>query len=933
MLANDGKVIISTELDNNGFEKGIKSVKGSLGGLINVAKSLGAAIGVAFSVGAITNFAAESVKAANELSGALTGLQSILDGQGRSFSAAKKFLEEYTADGLVPMTNAVAAYKNLAARGYDDSQIQQTMAALKDASAFGRQSSYSMGEAVQSATEGLKNENSVLVDNAGVTKNVAKMWEEYAASIGVAVTDLTQEQKIQAEVNGILEETKHQAGDAAKVAGTLSGQLSQLSVNFNNLKVAVGNAVKPIVQTFLPAINTAVTAMTQLANSAATAMSLLFGNVSSGTADAVTEVADGYQNAASGAEDLKDATEEAGKAAKKYLAGFDEITKVGSSSSGGAAAGTGNAASTTVAATTEVQDEISPKMQALIDKIMAMLAPLKNIDFSPAVEAFGRLKEAVEPITSKLFEGLEWAWYNILVPLSEWTIENIIPGYLDLLSAALTLLDTAIEGMQPLGEWLWNEFLQPIATWTGGAVVDAINAFVDALNRISDWVNEHGEGISNFVIIISSIAGAFGSMAVLAGIAAAIKDIGLLASGASIAMSPFLGTIMAWVAQIWLAISNVGSWITGTLVPAVTTALTGIANALGLSVGWVVAIAVAVGVAVAAIIIYWDEIVAAVRIAWEKIKEVWGVVSGWFDENVMQPISAFFSNLWEGIKILAADAWEGIKEFFAPAVKWFSDLFGSVQQTISDVFYNIGVIASGCWQVIKVVWAGISSWFNKTVVQPVAGFFTNMWNGLKNGAINAWNGIKAAFGPVATWFKTSFSNAWQGVVSVFSTAGTIFTNIKNGILTAFKKIVNGLIDGLNNVIATPFNGINTALKAIKDIKILGLTPFSGLKTISVPKIPHLAEGAVLPANKPFLAMVGDQKHGTNIEAPLETIQEAVAIVMADMTGCMTAGFEATVALLREILEAVYGIEIGDDVIGQAVARYNSKMAIIKGGNA
>ena len=45
-------------------------------------------------------------------------------------------------------------------------------------------------------------------------------------------------------------------------------------------------------------------------------------------------------------------------------------------------------------------------------------------------------------------------------------------------------------------------------------------------------------------------------------------------------------------------------------------------------------------------------------------------------------------------------------------------------------------------------------------------------------------------------------------------------------------------------------------------------------------IPKLAQGAVLPANKPFLAMVGDQKHGTNVEAPLATIQEALANVLA-----------------------------------------------------
>ena len=63
-------------------------------------------------------------------------------------------------------------------------------------------------------------------------------------------------------------------------------------------------------------------------------------------------------------------------------------------------------------------------------------------------------------------------------------------------------------------------------------------------------------------------------------------------------------------------------------------------------------------------------------------------------------------------------------------------------------------------------------------------------------------------------------------------------------------------------------------------------------------------------------MVGDQRHGTNIEAPLATIQEAVALVMQDQTAAILSGVQASVGIQREILEAVLGIQIGDDVIGR-----------------
>lgn len=96
------------------------------------------------------------------------------------------------------------------------------------------------------------------------------------------------------------------------------------------------------------------------------------------------------------------------------------------------------------------------------------------------------------------------------------------------------------------------------------------------------------------------------------------------------------------------------------------------------------------------------------------------------------------------------------------------------------------------------------------------------------------------------------------------------------------------------------------------------------------KIPALAEGRVLPANHPFLAMVGDQKHGTNVEAPLSTIQEAVALTMEDNTNGMMAGFEALQAELQQLRAVVEGIEVGDSTIGKAANRYNQKMAVIRG---
>lgn len=882
-MASDGKVTISTALDNAGLKKGIHSISGSLGGLKGVVSKLGAAIGVAFSVAAVVNFGKEASKAAMQLSDALTGLQSILEGQGRSFSNAKAFIEEYTEDGLIPATNAITAYKNLAMRGYDDSQIRQVMTALKDASAYGRQASYTMGEAVESASEGLKNENSILVDNAGVTKNVAKMWEEYAASIGTTAANLTQQQKIQAEVTGILEESKYQTGDAAKVAGTLSGQLQQLSFNFNNLKIAVGNAVNPILQSLLPAINSAITTITRFVNTFAAAMSLIFGQVSAQT-EAVVESA---EQATEAENDFAKSIGGAGKAAKKSLAGFDELNVLQSNAAGGGAGGGGGGGSssdTSVSGVAEIGEGVISKEAEKIAAIVKTIA-----DYVPVI------------VTA--LAGLKLGAF----------ISDLLTANIEAKTLKETIALLAKKAGITLGITL---------TLAGGAL--EIKGIVSAIK----------EGLSgiNFAEILLGGSGLAGGLSMaLNAILPSVTIAGQAVSGALLggAIGGIIAGIPAFITGIYDAIVSGIDWLNAALVGAGATAAgAGIGAIVGMLGGPIGAgIGALIGLAVG---LATDLVILVVQ-KWDEICEFFAPVADWFDENVIQPTGEFFSSLWENIAQLASACWEEIVKFFTPAVSWFSRLFESISRTVSDVFYNIGVIASGCWEIIKTAWNIAATWFDDTVIQPISDFFQETWDSVVSWASEAWEGIKEVFSNVASFFGDVFGDAWAKVVEVFSIAGEIFTDIKEGILTAFKAIVNGIIRGLNSVISIPFNGINTALRKIRNVSVLGLTPFAGLQTISVPQIPYLAQGAVLPANKPFMAVVGDQRHGTNVEAPLATIQEAVANVMGDQVAAMMAGFNALLAENQMLRQVVENIDLGDTTIGQAAGRYQQKIAIMRGG--
>ena len=93
-----------------------------------------------------------------------------------------------------------------------------------------------------------------------------------------------------------------------------------------------------------------------------------------------------------------------------------------------------------------------------------------------------------------------------------------------------------------------------------------------------------------------------------------------------------------------------------------------------------------------------------------------------------------------------------------------------------------------------------------------------------------------------------------------------------------KNAVNSGISLFNRFI----NWINSKLViSWPNIQFLGISGGS-YQLLKIPNIPLLAQGAVIPPNREFLAVLGDQKHGTNIEAPLDTIQQAAAQAFAEM---------------------------------------------------
>lgn len=262
------------------------------------------------------------------------------------------------------------------------------------------------------------------------------------------------------------------------------------------------------------------------------------------------------------------------------------------------------------------------------------------------------------------------------------------------------------------------------------------------------------------------------------------------------------------------------------------------------------------------------------------------------------------------------------------------ELFRATWKTIVSVF-------SIAWDGIKRVWGVVANWFNQTIVQPISNFFgnlwknignaaTNAWNTLKNGARAAWDGIKSIFTAIPNWFKDKFKSAWEAVKNVFSAGGRIFTGIKEGIVNAFKTVVNAIIGGINKVVAIPFNAINKVLNTLRNISILGVSPFGWISTFSVPQIPLLARGGIV--NDPTLAMIGER--GQEAIIPLENNTEWMRKIAQEMATELRASHDSMMEDIRATLHAILanmGVDIvlSDGVIAGRVDRILGQTAMRK----
>lgn len=114
----------------------------------------------------------------------------------------------------------------------------------------------------------------------------------------------------------------------------------------------------------------------------------------------------------------------------------------------------------------------------------------KNLNFEPIIRAFEKVTGAIQPLVDTITNGLAWAWENILLPFGKWSIEEAIPGVLDLIAAALEGINKVAVVVGPVLKDIWDEFLSPLADLAGTAITEVLEGMAWLVEKIFDLVSK-----------------------------------------------------------------------------------------------------------------------------------------------------------------------------------------------------------------------------------------------------------------------------------------------------------------------------------------------------------------------------------------------------------------------------------------------------------
>lgn len=866
-MAADGSVIIDTRMDTTGVQNGVSAIKQSFNGLGSAVKKIGLLIGGAFAVGKLVQFGKECV----ELGSDLAEVQNVVDvtfttmsgkvnefaknamtSAGLSETMAKRYVGTFGAmsksfgfsesqaydmsTALTQLTGDVASFYN----------ISQDLAYIKLKSVF-------TGE-----TETLKDLGVVMTQSA---------LDQYALANGYGKTtsEMTEQEKVALRLAFVQKQLSAASGDFIRTSDSWANQVRVMQLQLQSLKATVGQGLINIFTPVLKVINILLGKLATLANAFKSFTELITGKKSSGQTsgtgaglagtDAIADTADQYGQAADNAEKLADAnkdnataTKKANKETKNYLSSLDEVHKATSTGSGssytpsssGGSGGTGSSGLPSSVGNVDygnlaegetALDKISDSAKKLADLLKKLWKPFQAAwkkEGKNTIDAANIALSGIANLAKSVGKSLVEVWTN-------GTGTTMLTTMLQIAQNVLITIGNIASGFADA----WNK--NSVGTQIIQNIADALVVVMQFVEKIAEDTATWAANLDFYPLLesISNLTSAFAP---------------ILES---------IGNVLEWIYKN--IVLPMLTWIIETGIPTVINLVSDLAGFFADHQSIIETFGAALIGAFAA----------------AKIAELASSIGGSISTIMLYgkgliALMTGSGGIIGGIKAIATAIGPG--GIFIAAV---------------TACIAIGVLLYKNWDKIKEVAGAVWSWIKdktrsfvdgiKSKLSDLAEKIVSIWNGIKSSAKEKWNAIWSTI-------KEVVKKIVGGIVDKFKSARDKVVDVFEGIKNKVKEIFNKVIGIVNGAIGT----VNGAISGIESAFSFGPwkvpTPF-GSKTIGfsasfprVPTIPYLAKGAVIPPRSEFLAVLGDQKKGNNIEAPEGLIRQIIRDELGNQQG-------------------------------------------------
>lgn len=846
------------KMDISGASRKVNLLGRQFEGLGTIVKRIGFLVGSAFAVGKLIQFGKESI----ELGSDLAEVQNVVD---VTFTTMSDKVNEFAKNAMTS-----AGLSETMAKRYVG-----TFGAMSKSFGFSEAQAYDMSTALTQLTGDVASFYNISQDLAyiklksvftGETETLKDLGvvmsqsalDQYALANGYGKTtsEMTEQEKVALRLAFVQKQLSAASGDFIRTSDSWANQVRVMQLQLQSLKATVGQGLINIFTPILKVINILLGKLATLANAFKSFTELITGKKSSGQTggsgaglagtDTVADTADQYGQAADNAEKLADATNDNAKATKKanketknYLSSLDEVHKVSStgsassipsgSGSGGTGSGGGGLPSSvgsvdygSLAEGETALDKISDSAKKLADLLKKLWKPFQDAwkkEGKNTIDAANIALSGIAKLAKSVGKSLVEVWTN---------------------GTGTTMLETMLRIAQNVLKTIGNIASGFADAWNKNNVgTQIIQNIANALVVVMQFVEKIAEDTAtwaanlNFYPLLESISN-------------------LTSTFAPILES--IGNVLEWIYNN--IVLPMLKWVIEVGLPTVINLVSDLAGFFADHQSIVESFGAALIGAFAATKI--------AGLASSIVKSISGIIA---ITKGLITLMAGTGGIMGGIKAIATAIGPG--GIFVAAV---------------TACIAIGVLLYKNWDKIKEAAGAVWSWIKDKTIAFVDGIKSKLSN-LAEKIVSIWNGIKSSakekWSAIWSTIKEVVKRIVDGIVDKFKGARDKVVDTFEGIKNKVKEIFNKVIGIVNGAIGT----VNGAISGIESAFSFGPwkvpTPF-GSKTIGfsasfprVPTIPYLAKGAVIPPRSEFLAVLGDQKQGNNIETPEALLRKIV----------------------------------------------------------